>query len=122
VTTTPTSPPTAQDFAEATADGRAMQQRAMNTPRSRAEYDRIMRVVTMRELRRHGRLTQQAVAEALGVNQSRITQFERQSDFLVSSLARYVEATGGRLSLTVTYPDGDTATLQLPHTEADHGN
>jgi transcriptional regulator with XRE-family HTH domain len=48
------------------------------------------------EIRKHRRITQQDLAETLGVSQSRVSQIERQSvdDTVLSTLAAYVEALG----------------------------
>jgi DNA-binding XRE family transcriptional regulator len=109
--------PTATDFAEATRLGRAMQQRAKSNPRSvaanNAIAERVARRVTMRELREARGLTQNVLAQTMGVHRSRISPLENADDMMLSSLVAFVRATGGQLTATVTYPDGDQAELLL---------
>ena len=105
------------DFKSATEQGRAMQRRAMNDPRSRAAYEAIVanvdRRVTMRQIREMRGFAQAALANAMGVHQSRITPLETADDMKLSSLVAFVKATGGTMTVTVAYPDGDHAELRL---------
>ena len=57
------------------------------------------------ELRKHGRITQQDLAETLGVSQSRVSQIERQGidDTVLSTLAAYVEALGARILVVADF-------------------
>lgn len=58
-------------------------------------------------LREHMDLTQTELATALGVKQPTISDMEKPGrDIRLSSLKRYVEATGGRLRVDVELPDG----------------
>jgi hypothetical protein len=49
----------------------------------------------------------------MGVHRSRITPLENAEDLMLSSLVAFVRATGGQLTATVAYPDGDRAELLL---------
>jgi len=51
-------------------------------------------------------LTQSTVAELLEMDQSEVSRLEYRSDMLLSTLRRFVEATGGELHMVVQYPDG----------------
>lgn len=55
---------------------------------------------------RSGRMTQEQLGEAMDKSQNSISRLERQDDMLVSTLCKYVNATGGQLHLIVEYPDG----------------
>lgn len=65
------------------------------------------------DLRRARSFSQASVAERLGMSQSEVSRLERRSDLRVSSLARYVEALGGRLELQARFPKGHAYTLRL---------
>jgi DNA-binding XRE family transcriptional regulator len=57
------------------------------------------------EIRKHRRITQQDLAQTLGVSQSRVSQIERQGvdDTVVSTLAAYVEALGARILVVADF-------------------
>lgn len=57
------------------------------------------------ELRRAHKLTQERIAETLGIGQDQVSRLEQRSDLLISTLRRYVEAMGGRLTLVAQFPD-----------------
>jgi hypothetical protein len=61
--------------------------------------------VDLSSLRRQSGRSQAEIAEVIGTTQSGVSRVERQYDMLVSTLRAYVNATGGRLQLVVTYPD-----------------
>lgn len=73
--------------------------------RLHAEYQ------TLQELRKAKELTQTQVAETLGIRQATVAQMEKRSDLLLSTLRGYVEAMGGRLRLTVDFPDRPSVSL-----------
>lgn len=76
--------------------------------RRRAAYGEALAV-----LRRARSLTQVAVAEQLGVAQGEVSRIEHQADLLLSTLARYLDAMDGELSLVVHFGDGETIELSL---------
>lgn len=64
--------------------------------------------IRLSELREKARMTQQQIAESMNVRQPTIAGMEKQGhDIKLSTLKKYVEATGGKLRVTVEYPDGD---------------
>jgi transcriptional regulator with XRE-family HTH domain len=67
--------------------------------------------MTLRDLRKAHKLTQQRVAEALHISQDGVSRIEKRSDFLISTLRSYVEAMGGRLRLVVEFRDRKPITL-----------
>jgi DNA-binding transcriptional regulator YiaG len=60
--------------------------------------------MSLRELRRAHKLTQERVAETLGIGQDQVSRLEQRSDLLISTLRSYVEAMGGRLTLVAEFP------------------
>lgn len=71
----------------------------------------VDRRVTVKGLREACALTQTSIAHALGMDQSEVSRLERRSDLLLSTLRRFVRATGGDLRLVVEYPDAPAAEL-----------
>ena len=71
----------------------------------------IAEELTLRNLRKARKQTQERVAEKLGINQENVSRLERRSDLLISTLSDYVEAMGGKLSLIVEFPDRQPVTL-----------
>lgn len=63
------------------------------------------------EVRRARRLTQEELAEALGVNQASVSKIERgherHADLYLSTLRRFIEAMGGELRLVAVFPDSE---------------
>ena len=58
-------------------------------------------------MREELQLSQKTLAESMGVSQPAITQIEqRGNDVKLATLKRYIEAMGGKLSLTVVFPEG----------------
>ena len=64
----------------------------------------------LRHLRKARHLTQERMAELLGIGQDSVSRLESRSDLLLSTLRGYVEAMGGSLKLVVEFPDS-TAVL-----------
>ena len=60
--------------------------------------------MSLRELRQAHKLTQERVAETLGIGQDQVSRLEQRSDLLLSTLRSYVEAMGGRLTLVAEFP------------------
>jgi DNA-binding XRE family transcriptional regulator len=60
---------------------------------------------SLRDLRKALALTQEHVAEALGVGQESVSRLEKRSDLLLSTLRNYVKAMGGELRLVAEFPN-----------------
>jgi DNA-binding XRE family transcriptional regulator len=60
--------------------------------------------MSLRELRRAHKLTQERIAETLGIGQDQVSRLEQRSDLLISTLRSYVEAMGGRLTIIAEFP------------------
>jgi predicted XRE-type DNA-binding protein len=85
-------------------------------PRAKARYDAVLaeinsRQATLRRLREARALTQSTVAELLDMDQSEVSRLERRSDMLLSTLKRFIHATGGEMHIVVQYPDGGPVEL-----------
>ena len=85
-------------------------------PQAKARYDAVLaeirnRQATLRRLREARSMTQSTVAELLEMDQSEVSRLERRSDMLISTLKRFVEATGGEMHVVVAYPDGGPVEL-----------
>lgn len=63
------------------------------------------------EVRRARRLTQQQVAERMGVTKGRVSQIEQGKISGQDVLARYASALGGRLHQAIYFDDGDIAAV-----------
>ena len=79
----------------------------------RANKRREQRAALLGELRRARRLTQETLAETLGMSQSEVSKVERRTDLYVSTLRRYVEAMGGELQIFARFPNGEVEIIQL---------
>ncbi|ACQ68014.1 helix-turn-helix domain-containing protein [Candidatus Williamhamiltonella defendens] len=63
--------------------------------------------IHLAELRERMNLTQEDIAASLGIKQPTVSDMEKPGrDLKLSSLKRYVEASGGKLRLDVELPDG----------------
>src|SRR5260370_18201001 len=71
---------------------------------ARAAAQLIAEEMTLQELRRARKITQQKIAKSLNIGQEGVSKIERRSDLLISTLRRPVEAMGGSLSLVAEFP------------------
>ena len=67
---------------------------------------------TLQELRKAHNKTQTQVAKSLGMTQDQVSRLETRTDLLISTLRKYVESMGGRLSLLAEFPDKTPIMLQ----------
>lgn len=74
--------------------------------RIRKRSQELLAELPLQELRQARALSQQELAEVLGLNQATISKLERRTDMYLSSLRRFVEAMGGELEITASFPDG----------------
>src|ERR1700730_12742554 len=65
----------------------------------------IAEEMTLQDLRRAKKLTQEQMAAALHIGQDSVSRIEKRSDFLLSTLRTYISAIGGSLDLVVRFPD-----------------
>jgi transcriptional regulator with XRE-family HTH domain len=71
----------------------------------------ISECVTLQQLRKARELTQIQLGRALGKDQVSVSQIEKRTDMLLSTLRGYVEAMGGRLDLVVAFDGHAPVTL-----------
>lgn len=77
-------------------------------------YKAAMRdVLAIEELRAGRHLTQEQVAQALGVSQANVSQIEHQDNIYLRTLSSYIAALGGHLEVRAVFPD-ETVVLALP--------
>src|SRR5690349_3276763 len=62
--------------------------------------------LTLHELRKARAVSQEELAKKLAVGQPAVAKIERRSDMYVSNLRRYIEALGGTLEISASFPDG----------------
>ena len=67
--------------------------------------------MTLRELRRARKLTQEKIAKRLRVTQDSVSRLEKRSDLLLSTLRKTIEAMGGNLSLVAEFPGREPVVL-----------
>ena len=75
--------------------------------RARAKTERMLAALELTALRQARGLTQEELADRLGVRQTHVSRMERRIDMHVSTLRDVIEAMGGELVLTAHFPDGD---------------
>ena len=71
----------------------------------------IAEEMTLQELRRARKLTQERMAKELGIGQDGVSKLEKRADLMISTLRKTVEAMGGRLSLVAQFPDREPVVL-----------
>ncbi len=67
---------------------------------------------TLSELRKARKLTQKELANVLKVSQENISSLEKRTDVMVSTLRNHIEAMGGELTITVTFPEHKPVRLE----------
>lgn len=83
-----------------------------------ARADQLMAdEVALQHLRKARLLTQERMAQLLGIGQDSVSRIESRSDLLLSTLRSYVEAMGGSLKLVVEFPDSIAVLSSLGEVE-----
>jgi hypothetical protein len=62
--------------------------------------------MALAELRQARERSQEQLARTLKVKQPAVAKLEKRADMYVSNLRRYIEALGGSLEITATFPEG----------------
>jgi ribosome-binding protein aMBF1 (putative translation factor) len=75
--------------------------------RARSKTERLLAALELSALRQARGLTQEELADRLGVRQTHVSRMERRVDMHISTLRDVIEAMGGELVLTAHFPDGD---------------
>ncbi len=110
-----------EEWADASTSHERFKALLETKPRAKARYDAVLaeinsRQATLRRLREARALTQSTLAELLDMDQSEVSRLERRSDMLLSTLKRFIEATGGEMHVVVSYPDGGPVELLVKDT------
>lgn len=79
--------------------------------RVKANMRLLDKPVTLRELRRSRGLTQGALAIRLKRTQENVSRIEREDDPRLSTVANFVAAMGGKVSIVATFDDQETPLL-----------
>ena len=80
---------------------------AESQARAVAAAERKRRELPLVEVRRQMNLSQQALAERMGVSRASVSRSERHSRMHLRDLRRIVEAMGGELEITARFSDGE---------------
>lgn len=103
---------TDEDFATATDRVNAARKAALADPEFARMVDAKVaaidrRVHTLAALRKARGLTQAQLTEEMGMTQGEISRLERRENLHLATLARFIEATGGKLRITAVYSDDE---------------
>ena len=81
------------------------------SPESRARAEArtraMMEEMLLAEIRRLVGLTQEEVAQKLGIKQPSLSKLESQDNMQISTLRRLIHALGGTLEIVAHLPEGD---------------
>jgi transcriptional regulator with XRE-family HTH domain len=88
-------------------------QSAERRANNEAATKKMLAGIGIDELRKLKEITQVELAETMDIDQSALSRIERQADMHVSTLKSIVEALGGKLTLSVEFPDGDQYSIIL---------
>jgi DNA-binding XRE family transcriptional regulator len=81
--------------------------------KTEARVQKTIADLALNELRQARQLTQAGLASTLGVDQGSISKLERRTDMYISTLRSYVEAMGGNLHITASFPEGEVRINQF---------
>ena len=91
--------------------------RAKMPPEARARSEawarEMLAQMPLDELRTARNLTQEHLAELLGIKQASISKMERRTDMYIGTLAKFIEAMGGQLEIQAVFPDGAVRITQF---------
>jgi len=71
----------------------------------------IAEEMTLQELRKQRKLTQDDIAKLLGIKQENVSRLERRNNIHLSTLKDYIHAVGGKLHLVVEFPNQEPIRL-----------
>lgn len=88
---------------------RELRESISRDPKRRGSVDankrRMYDQIALNRLRRELSMTQQQVAELLGVTQESVSQLERRNEIMLSTLCKYVQALGGTVEMFAVFGD-----------------
>ena len=85
--------------------------------RIEAEGRRLSDDLHLSQLRKARGLTQETMAELLGVSQAEVSKMERRTELYVGTLRKFIEAMNGELVLAARFSDGVEIPIQLAEAE-----
>jgi DNA-binding XRE family transcriptional regulator len=80
---------------------------------AKRSHQLIQEELTLRDLRKAQSLTQERLAEILGIEQDSVSRMERRADLLISTMSSYIQAMGGRMRIMVEFPDREPVAVRL---------
>jgi predicted transcriptional regulator len=72
----------------------------------------IAEELTLRQLREQVNMTQSDIAERLEIGQDSVSRMENRGDIKLSTLQAYIEALGGKLTISAELPNQEKINLQ----------
>jgi len=85
--------------------------------RIEAEARRLSEELHLSQLRKARGLTQEAMADLLGVTQAEVSKMERRSELYIGTLKKFIEAMNGELVLAARFADGVEVPIKLADAE-----
>lgn len=77
-----------------------------------ARYKKLhAQYMTLQEIRKHKKVTQEDMAKLLGIKQENVSRMERREDMHLSTLKEYIEALGGEMKISAIFPDNNTISI-----------
>lgn len=81
--------------------------------RIESESRRLSEELHLSQLRKAKGLTQEAMADLLGVSQAEVSKMERRSELYIGTLKKFIEAMDGELVLAARFADGVEVPIRL---------
>jgi len=95
--------------------------KARTKPKTRrrieAEAQSLSEDLHLSQLRKARGLTQETMAELLGVSQAEVSKVERRTELYVGTLRKFIEAMNGELVIAARFPDGVEIPIRLAEQE-----
>jgi DNA-binding transcriptional regulator YiaG len=85
--------------------------------RIEAEAQRLSEDLHLSQLRKARGLTQETMAELLGVSQAEVSKMERRTELYVGTLRKFIEAMNGELVIAARFADGVEIPIRLSEEE-----
>ena len=85
--------------------------------RIETEARRLSDDLHLSQLRKARGLTQETMADLLGVSQAEVSKMERRTELYVGTLRKFIEAMNGELVLAARFSDGVEIPIQLAEAE-----
>lgn len=101
-----------------------LRERMSEEQRAKADqkYNQLRTEMMVAEIRKLSGMTQQQLADELGVTQPSIAKAEKQCDMEIGTLSSMIEGLGGRLELIAIMPEGQEIRITQFSKPATKGN